>query len=449
MQPLPVNFWNSFADKKGCYMEKDGVIRENSGPEEQLSVYLEKIIDVRPYKVVLSKPVSKAQANKKINILLKKGYYQVERYTQTQVFHENLDFSSTVSCCMGYLSEEFLQLNAWSDTHEFSILISKKGKISWKKKKLQEDSSRPQAQLEHNRKKRYLLEEGQVIPPLVDMGIFTKDGKVVASMQDKFRQINRFVEIVDDEIKKLDKEFLKIVDFGCGKSYLTFVLYYYFTQIRHIKVDMTGLDLKETVIDNCNKAARKYGYRNLHFELGDINGYKSEKPADIVITLHACDTATDYALFHAICWKAGMIFSVPCCQHELNKQFNASHLSLLGRYGIIRERASALMTDAIRANLLEYCGYKTQILEFVDLDNTPKNLLLRAIRQDISEEKALPVEEQEIPSEGFISMRPMAGTKGKQDIRKERYLNEVNAIMEEFHFSPTLYRLLKEEGYFN
>lgn len=382
---------------------------------ETLSVYMEEIIASRPYKLVISKPVSKSQENKKVNILLKKGYYQVERYTKTQVFHENLAFSRAASRCLDFLPEQFLQLNAWSDNCEFSILISRKGKISWKKKKLQENSSRPQAQIEHNRTKKYILAEGEVIPPLVDMGIFTREGRVVSSMQDKFRQINRFVEIVDDAVKNLDNEELKIVDFGCGKSYLTFILYYYFTQIRHMKVDMTGLDLKETVIENCNKTAEKYGYTNLHFELGDINGYKSEKPADMVITLHACDTATDYALFHAICWNAGMIFSVPCCQHELNRQFSDTHLPLMGRYGIVKERISALMTDAIRANLLEYCGYKTQLLEFVDLENTPKNLLIRAVRQE---------------------------TAGR-----EKYLQEVEELMEEFHFSPTLYRLLKEEGY--
>lgn len=432
-------------------MEVNANIPEESGQEEKLLACVEEIISSRPYKIIISRPVSKSQTDKKINILLKKGYYQVERYTKTQVFHENLAFSRVCGCCIRYLSEEFLQLNAWSDTSEFNILISKKGKVSWKKKKLQENSTRPQARLEHNRKKQYILEEGQVIPPLVDMGIFTKEGRVAASMQDKFRQINRFVEIVDDEVKKLERKSLKIVDFGCGKSYLTFILYYYFTMIRHIEVDMTGLDLKETVIDHCNQTARKYGYTNLHFELGDINGYKSEKPADMVITLHACDTATDYALFHAICWKADMIFSVPCCQHELNQQFSASHLSILGRYGIIKERISALMTDAIRADLLEYCGYRTQLMEFVDFENTPKNLLIRAVRQDVPKAgRKLPAGEMEAQKKEPDSpalMQSAAGAHRKKE-RKEKYLNEVEMIMEEFHFSPTLYQLLKDEGYF-
>ena len=179
-----------------------------------LAGYLQEIMDARPYKLVISKPVSKGQENKKINILLKKGYYQVERYTKTQVFHENLAFSRGVSRCIDFMPEEFLQMNAWSETCEFSILISRKGKVSWKKKNLQENSTKPQAQMEHNRKKQYILAEGEIIPPLVDMGIFTKDGRVAASMQDKFRQINRFVEIVDDAVKNLDRDCLKIVDFG-------------------------------------------------------------------------------------------------------------------------------------------------------------------------------------------------------------------------------------------
>ena len=422
---------------------KNNSVKENKGTdfvqEGKLQTYVEEIFAARPYKIVISKPGSKSQENKKINILLKKGYYQVERYTKTQVFHENLAFSRIGACCISYLQEQFLQLNAWSQEWEFSILISKKGKVSWKKKALQENSTKPHVQMEHNRKKQYILPEGEIIPPLVDMGIFTKEGRVVASMQDKYRQINRFVELVDDAVKNLDpdnEKRLKIVDFGCGKSYLTFILYYYFTQIRRIKVDMTGLDLKEAVIENCNKAARKYGYTYLHFEMGDINGYKSEKPADMVITLHACDTATDYALFHAICWNAKMIFSVPCCQHELNKQFSTDSLSLLGRYGIVKERTAALMTDAIRANLLEYCGYKTQILEFVELENTPKNLLIRAIRQ---EEAGSGHAQQPMQPAGRLQ-------KASHEARKEKYLKEVEALMEEFHFSPTLYQLLKEDG---
>ena len=235
-------------------------------------------------------------------------------------------------------------------------------------------------------------------------------------MYDKYRQINRFIEILDDEISKKDLKSLNVIDFGCGKSYLTFIVYYYLTEIRKVDTRIIGLDLKEDVIRKCNLAAKKYGYTGLRFELGDINGYDAPFDVDMVITLHACDTATDYALFNAIRWKAGMIFSVPCCQHELNQQMKPENLKLFSHYGIIQERFAALATDAIRANLLETRGYRTQLLEFIDLQHTPKNIMIRAVRRGIT-------------PEGL----------------KRQAMEEVERTMEEFRFRPTLYRLLEEK----
>ena len=239
------------------------------------------------------------------------------------------------------------------------LKISKKGKIFLGKKK--NDNSKIITK-GHNKEKNYILKEGMIIEPLIDLGVFTKEGKVVNSKYDKYKQINRFIEIIDDEIKKNDYKELTILDFGCGKSYLTFVLYYYFVKIKNINVKMIGLDLKEDVIKKCNEIAKRYNYDNLHFELGDINGFKYNNKVDMVITLHACDTATDYALYNAIKWNSKMIFSVPCCQHEFNAQMKAEELSILTKYGIVQERVAALMTDSVRANLLECAGYKTQLL---------------------------------------------------------------------------------------
>lgn len=368
-------------------------------------------------KIILSKPKEKVQEYKKIVIERKKDYFQAARYTQKQVFHVNLQKEELADFLVEQLSGAFSQLNAWDAQKEYMLLLSKKGKVTFKGKTGNQQKTAKEGDAAHNRKKNYILEEGKVIPPLVDMGIYTKEGKIVRTMYDKFRQINRFLEIVEDGVKEYGKDEIHIIDFGCGKSYLTFILYYYFTEIKQIKTHIIGLDLKKDVIEKCNLAAQKYGYKNLHFELGDINGYQAPFDVDMVVTLHACDTATDFALYNAIRWKAKMIFSVPCCQHELNQQMKTEDLSLFTRYGIIKERMAALTTDAIRGNLLEYCGYKTQILEFIDFEQTPKNLLIRAMRKPV------------VP----VSV-------------KKRYLAEVHAAMEEFHVNPTLYRLLSEDG---
>lgn len=381
-----------------------------------LQQILEALQAAGPYKLILSNPVKKQFPYKKmvINRLETNGGWQVEKYTQKQVFHENKSAAEMQAFLQEALEQDYRQCNAWDGEREHTVRISKGGKVTWQKKKT---AQAPKAKTGHNRKKKYILEEGTVIPPLVDMGIFTTEGKIVRSMYDKYRQINRFVEMIDDEIDSLPKEqTITIIDFGCGKSYLTFILYYYLAELQKLDVRMIGLDLKEDVIDNCNRAAQKYGYDRLHFELGDINGYDCPYPVDMVISLHACDTATDYALYNAIRWKAKLIFSVPCCQHELNQQMKSEKLSILNRYGIIQERTAALFTDAIRGNLLTACGYKTQLLEFVDLSHTPKNILIRAVRT------VLP-----------------------KSVRSEAR-QEVEALKQEFGLRPTLDELLRKEG---
>lgn len=379
----------------------------------ELEQYIKMMVDADVKKMIISNPTRNTNEFKKLVVEIKSGAkYQISKYTKTQVFHENLGKKDIASRCYELTEGLFKQINGMSDSEEHIILISKKGKATYKVKKKADDKVVLNKKALEG-KKNYILEEGMKIPPLVDMGVFTSDGSVVKSKYDKYKQINRFIEILDDEISQGNITKLNVIDFGCGKSYLTFVVYYYLTKIKNIEVNMIGLDLKESVIKNCNEAAKKYGYDKLHFELGDINGYKTPFDVDMVITLHACDTATDFALYNAVMWNAKMIFSVPCCQHELNKQIKTEDLNILSRYGIIKERFCALATDAIRANILECQGYKTQILEFVDFDNTPKNLLIRAVR------------------------RP---TTPKSKIESAK--KEIESMIQEFGFAPTLYNLL-------
>ena len=378
---------------------------------QALKEIIQKIVNDGAFKITVSNPISNSQEYKKIVAELKGDKYFVSKYTEKQVFHESADLVNTVSLLVCLTYGFFKQINALTASNEHIVLISKKGNCTYKKKS--NASIVASKNNTHNRKKNYILEEGKTILPLIDMGIFTSDGKIINSMYSKYKQINRFLEIIDDEISKSGLSHLNVIDFGCGKSYLTFILYYYLTEIKRIGVNMIGLDLKADVIEKCNLAANKYGYDNLKFELGDINGYNAPFDVDVVVTLHACNTATDYALFNAINWNAKYIFSVPCCQHELNSQIAPKNLSLLSRYGIIQERFCALATDAIRANLLEYCGYKTQLLEFIDFDHTPKNILIRAVKKSRS-------------------------TKEHIDLM----LKETDALINEFSFKPTLYNLL-------
>ncbi len=343
--------------------------------------------------------------------------YQIERYTDKQVFHENLSMDKMCDVVFEIFPSVYSQMNVFGETGQWDYKVTKKGKLLANFHKMKSDSVKKisvEGELlpANNRRKRYIIQEGMVVPPLMDLGIFTKDGKVVDRMYDKFKQINRFLELVEDVVKDYPNKNMQIIDFGCGKSYLTFILYYYLVEIRHYPVHITGLDLKEDVICHCRETAKKYGYDNLHFDVGDINGYETTQPIDMVVTLHACDTATDYALYNAIKWNAGIILSVPCCQKEVNGQIESRKLSLLTRYGIVKERMSALITDAVRGNVLEYCGYKTQLLEFVDFASSPKNILIRAVRGNISEKK------------------------------REKAKKEILSLMEEFQFDQTLVTLM-------
>lgn len=316
--------------------------------------------------------------------------YQIEEYRGTQVFHTNCTEEELIARLQSWMENgEFRQAELLSVFRQRTVLIGKKGTATVKCKKRQ-DSSAVLMPREHNRKKQYLLEEGVPVPFLVDLGVMTKEGTVVKAKYDKFRQINRFLEFVEDILPALPKNReLTILDFGCGKSYLTFALYHYLCTLKGYEVRIVGLDLKKDVIARCNRLAKEYGYTKLEFLCGDIADYTGMNAVDMVVTLHACDTATDYALYKAIRWGAAVVLSVPCCQHEWNRQMECEPLTPFVKYGIVKERMSALMTDAFRANVMEACGYKTQLLEFIDMEHTPKNILLRAVKKETIKQEEL------------------------------------------------------------
>lgn len=311
--------------------------------------------------------------------------YQATIYKGKQVYHENVDREECVDYLLKWFTNEqarFKQAELVTQISYIQILISKKGKVSIKEKKNKLEKKECQLNLSHNKKKQYILEEGIPVPFLIDLGVMNREGKVIKAKYDKFKQINRFLEFIEDILPNLSKEReLTILDFGCGKSYLTFAMYYYLKIMKEYDINVIGLDLKKDVIAKCNALSQAYGYEKLTFLEGDIASYEGVSKVDLVVTLHACDTATDYALAKAVSWDAEIILSVPCCQHELNQNMKCDSLTSILKYGIVKERAAALLTDAIRANILELLGYKVQLLEFIDMTHTPKNILIRAVKQ--------------------------------------------------------------------
>ena len=305
-------------------------------------------------------------------------YFQVSRYTDKQVFHENMTAEDALETLSGWILHDFRQVQIRMQDEMVTVLVSKKGKATVKSKKA---ACIETQNLEHNRKKRYIIEEGMAVPFMIDLGVMTESGKIIRTRYDKYRQINRFLEFIEDILPELPTDrTVHIIDFGCGKSYLTFAMYYYLKVLKHYDIRITGLDLKQKVIEDCQALADRYGYDGLQFLCGDIADYNGTDEVDMVVTLHACDTATDYALYKAVKWHASVILSVPCCQHELNRKMQCETLSGAFQYGLIKERTAVLMTDAMRGQLLEMKGYKTQLLEFIDMEHTPKNILIRGVK---------------------------------------------------------------------
>jgi len=312
------------------------------------------------------------------------------------------------------------QMQMETQRADYTVLVSKKGKVTIKSKI--KKGGKKKIDMSHDRKKKYVLEEGVPVPFLQDLGVMTQDGKIVRAKSDKFRQINRFLEFIEDILPELDKgRELTILDFGCGKSYLTFAMYYYLHELKEYDIRIIGLDLKKEVICHCNELSEKYGYEKLRFLEGDIADYTGVNKVDMVVTLHACDTATDYALAKAVGWDAKVILSVPCCQHELNRQIRNEVLEPVLRYGLLKERMAALITDGLRAQYLEREGDEAQILEFIDMEHTPKNILIRAVKRNQKADQ-------------------------KESVRRQQIEASIRKCEAELRVSPTLGRLLDNQG---
>ena len=355
---------------------------------EQLKKVLNDGINENLYQIILSNPRKTGGAEKiKIRPVLVKGKleFQETTYIGTKVFHENFSKDRLTERILTALTESFKQGELENKEFRATILVSKKGKITIKTKK--NVGQKKEIDLSHNRAKQYILEEGTAVPFLVELGVQSKDGKIIKSKYDKFKQINRYLEFIRDVLPILPKDrTVNIIDFGCGKSYLTFAMYHYLKVMNGYDIRVIGLDLKDDVIEKCNKLAEKFDYSSaLKFIRGDISTFEGDYQPDMVVTLHACDTATDFALEKAVRWRAKVILSVPCCQHEVNKQIECKELEPVLKYGLLKERMSALITDADRANMLEELGYEAQILEFIDMEHTPKNLLIRAVKRQKTE----------------------------------------------------------------
>ncbi|MDR0949460.1 MAG: SAM-dependent methyltransferase [Lachnospiraceae bacterium] len=388
---------------------------------KELKELLDLMLNEELEQIVLSDAISKESGSKvKIRPILIKDQllFQATRYSGAQVFHANLDKTEMTDRICTYLSGWFRQAQFQSTQYSAIVLVSKKGRLSIKKRKSATIEKKADS-LSHNRTKHYLLEEGTPVSFLIDLGVQTPEGKIVKAKYDKFRQINRYLEFTEDILDQLPTgRPIRIVDFGCGKSYLTFALYYYLHEIQKRMVTITGLDLKKDLIEEGNALAKRYGYEHLHFQTGEISTFDTNEEIDMVVSLHACDTATDAALEKAIRWNAKVIFAVPCCQHELSAQITNPFFKPMLQYGIIKERFSALLTDSIRACLLESEGYRVQILEFIDMEHTPKNLLIRAVLRH-----------------------------GMRNDRKEQTtFEQCEDLIQFFHISPTLKRLLESSS---
>lgn len=347
--------------------------------QDMQQALVEKLQAKQLISATISQPRQKSNDLKRVKLkpIELRGTYHVQlEYQYERILkHENIELH-LIEETLAELFENFRQFQGEFETESVQVQLSKKNKVLYKS---QQNATAKKADLSHNRKKNYLLDPEKPYPFLIRLGVQTAEGKVKKQKYDKFKQINRFIEFIHDSLDYLPKDrTIRILDFGSGKSYLTFALYHYLKVEQGLDIRVTGLDLKKEVIEECAQIAADLQYESLEFLVGDINDYNDESSVDMVVTLHACDVATDMALSRAVKWGAKVILSVPCCQHELNNQIQSSPLDIMLQHGLIKERFSALATDSIRAELLNLVGYDAQLMEFIDMSHTPKNILIRA-----------------------------------------------------------------------
>ena len=350
-------------------------------------------------------------------LIIKNNFvYQFEQFKNNKAYHSNLTIEESIQK-LSTIIENFYQYVVFTTEADIQIIRGKKDfnmKSTCNQKEI--------CSLEHNKIKKYILEEGTPIPFLIRLGIMGEDGKVFKKSYDKFRQINKYLEFIDETIKELkNKKYIdthiKAVDFGCGKSYLTFALHYYLKNIQNMTFEVIGLDLKKDVIEHCNQIAKDLNMENIEFLTGDIKDFNKLKNVDLIFSLHACNNATDYSLLKGLELDAKAILAVPCCQHEFNQKMSQNKKSEffafenpIGKHGILLEKFASLATDALRAQVLELCGYKTQVMEFIDMEHTPKNILIRGIKENPNKnilEKKL--QEYEIYKK-FLGIEPLLDT---------------------------------------
>lgn len=389
------------------------ITKENILEEIQSFINIDYLI-----KAIISNPIKKTQDfPQKIDIkkimIKNKPCFQFSYYIDKKVIHENIEDSSIIlKKIIELMENNFKQCDIISN-NTLTLLMNKKCnfKITGVKKSTNIDIT-PQS---HNKTKNYILKDGEYIDWLYKLGVMDKNGIVVSHKQKKFRQINKFLEMLKDVEENLPKN-AKIIDMGCGKSYLTFAMHYYFNIIKEKNVTIHGYDLKKDVVENCNKLAKEFNFKNLKFFNEDIQNIDKDENINMIISLHACDIATDYAIYFGVKLNCNVILSVPCCQHELFNQIKNDTLSSMLSYGILKERFSSLLTDTLRADALKLCGYKTNIIEFIDMEHTPKNIMIKAI-------------------------------KNKNFQRNIKNIENFERLIYNFNINPTIYKLLKD--YFN